>query len=681
MNRRNFLKSLAAAMGAGLASPGAYAFAIPPWKERRDLYPQGVASGDPVPDSVILWTRRPPVAGSPEARRLSVEVAADPKFRRIVARGKAEVTGATDWTCRFLATGLRPAREYWYRFTDEHGFGSRVGRTLTAPARHDSRPLRFAFVSCQSVTEGWQNAYRRMIFEDERRAPGERMAFVLHLGDFIYEVVWYPEDRPDGRRYARTLREVYRMPHGEKVDAGLHAPTTLEDYRVTYRAFLQDPDIQDARARWPFLCIGDNHEFSWQGWQSQQVFFGKTRPAQRMRVAANQAWYEFQPARVVKPGKGDAFEAPDVKDVPIEKFDDYGLGLEPNNLAAVNSVRFYRALRFGRNLDLIITDNHSFRAEPPDSSDFSPAEFRWANPQEAVEILDSGRAYGHGHPPDTIRYGGKDLPNPRKGAPPQSFLGKDQKAWFLERLRTSTARWKVWAHSFGTLEWRTDLQNLPPELRAKWPGQGYGMYSGAFFLERHEILDLVRERGITNFAIVAGDRHSFWAGTLSKGLPPEPFEPLGVEFITGSISAPGIAESAEYSIKKDDPVRALYVHDHPDGTLWPAFNMSTLHGVRSSLTLQQTGDVDKALAQSNPDVAPHLSFCDLAGHGYATVRLSAAEMETEFVCIPRPLTRSTTPDGGPLRYRVVHRVRAWKPGERPRLAQEVVEGAPLLATK
>jgi len=284
MNRRNFLKSLAAAMGAGLASPGAYAFAIPPWKERRDLYPQGVASGDPVPDSVILWTRRPPVAGSPEARRLSVEVAADPKFRRIVARGKAEVTGATDWTCRFLATGLRPAREYWYRFTDEHGFGSRVGRTLTAPARHDTRPLRFAFVSCQSVTEGWQNAYRRMIFEDERRAPGERMAFVLHLGDFIYEVVWYPEDRPDGRRYARTLREVYRMPHGEKVDAGLHAPTTLEDYRVTYRAFLQDPDIQDARARWPFLCIGDNHEFSWQGWQSQQVFFGKTRPAQRMRV-------------------------------------------------------------------------------------------------------------------------------------------------------------------------------------------------------------------------------------------------------------------------------------------------------------------------------------------------------------------------------------------------------------
>jgi len=110
-------------------------------------------------------------------------------------------------------------------------------------------------------------------------------------------------------------------------------------------------------------------------------------------------------------------------------------------------------------------------------------------------------------------------------------------------------------------------------------------------------------------------------------------------------------------------------------------NMTALHGVRSALTLQKTGDVKQAPADNNPDVAPHLSFLDLGGHGYATVRVSATELETEFVCIPRPDERSTRPDGGPLAYRVIHRAKLWKAGEAPRLTQEVVEGAPPLATK
>lgn len=120
-------------------------------KERRDLYPQGVASGDPAPDSVILWTRRIPDAGA-RAYRLEVEVASDPAFAHIVARGDVEVSAATDWTCRFLAAGLQADREYWYRFVDEAGNTSRVGRTLTAPEVTDARPVRFAFVSCQDLS-------------------------------------------------------------------------------------------------------------------------------------------------------------------------------------------------------------------------------------------------------------------------------------------------------------------------------------------------------------------------------------------------------------------------------------------------------------------------------------------------------------------------------------------------
>ena len=213
------------------------------WRERRDLYPEGVASGDPHPDSALLWTRRPPVNGD-AARRLTVEVSEDERFTRVIATAHANLTPASDWTCRVLAAGLRPSHVYWYRFTDEHGNGSRVGRTITAPADTDARPVRFAFASCQNANLGAQNAYRRMIYEDERAQEHHRLEFVLHLGDFIYELVWYPEERQQGY-YDRTIHDVVRYTHGEKI-TDFHIPTTVGDYRAAYRGYLHDPDLQDA---------------------------------------------------------------------------------------------------------------------------------------------------------------------------------------------------------------------------------------------------------------------------------------------------------------------------------------------------------------------------------------------------------------------------------------------------
>ncbi|HKE15448.1 MAG TPA: alkaline phosphatase D family protein, partial [Kofleriaceae bacterium] len=294
---------------------------------------------------------------------LVVEVAEDQAFARVVASAKADLSAAADWTCRVLVGGLEPARVYWYRFIDDQGGASRLGRTITAPADGDPRPVSFAFVSCQNVCQGAQNAYRRMIFEDERRPEAERLGFVLHLGDFIYELTWYPEDRPKGM-YDRRLRDVVRFERGEKV-TDFHIPVTVGDYRTLYRQYLHDPDLQDARARWPFVCMWDNHEFSWRGYQSIQKFDGP-RPAQTRKVAANQAWFEYQPARVVNPGGHGlaAFAAPSVADVAVERFDDHGLGQEPGNLAAIGSLRAYRALRWGAHLDLLITDNRSFAMEP-----------------------------------------------------------------------------------------------------------------------------------------------------------------------------------------------------------------------------------------------------------------------------------------------------------------------------
>jgi alkaline phosphatase D len=653
------------------------------WVERRDLFAEGVASGDPDATSVLLWTRAS-VAGSASAVSLSVEVAEDPAFAHVIAAERTRALAEADHTCRVLVGGLRPAQTYWYRFVDEKGQGSRIGRTRTAPADDDPRPLRFAFVSCQNVCEGAQNAYRRMAFEDERAAPAEQLLFVLHLGDFVYEVVDYPEDAPNGHRYDRRLRDVVRYPDGEKVVKIFHVPTSLRDYRTLYRAYLHDPDIQDARARWPFVPIWDNHEFSWMGWQSLQRFGGEVRAAQTRRVAANQAWFEYQPARVRQPG-GELlarFEAPAVKDAPITKFDENGLGQEPNNLLAVESLSPRRALRFGRHLDLILTDHYSHRSEEPSSraeaGPLSGPDFPELYTEESLRILDAGRTYAEGMPPPLIAFGDARVPNFRQHEPAQTLLGPAQRTWFIDRLRSSPTTWKVWGNSLGTLDWRADPQNLPAGLTKPWPGGGYACFGGGgdwgtAYTERAAIYDAVRAAGITGFVTVSGDRHSFWAGLSAKALPPAPFEPVGVAFITGSVSAPGIVEAYEHRFPKDHPLRALYMAEVA-GQRHPMINLLLRHGVRTCLEYQRSGDLEAARRAANPDLSPHLSFVDMGGHGYATLRVAADAVECEFVCIPRPLERSEGADGGPLRYRISHRAALWGRGERPRLERGIVEG-------
>jgi alkaline phosphatase D len=683
ITRREFI-GVAAAMGASVAwAAGENRTKARSWTHAPELFAEGVASGDPDTHSVLLWTR---VSMATDATvLLTVEVAEDAAFERVVASAETHAIAAADYTCRVLVGGLEPKRIYWYRFIDARGRGSRVGRTRTAALPDDDASVRFAFVSCQNICEGAQNAYRRMIHEDERATPSEQLAFVLHLGDFVYEIVEYPEDRPSGRRYDRRVRNLIRFPHGEKV-GNFHIPVSVADYRTLYRTYLRDPDLQDARARWPFVPMWDNHEFSWMGWQSFQRFSGQNRPAQTRKVAANQAWFEYQPARVSHPNAPAQIEPPALKDVPISRFDAHGLGTEPNNLAAIGSLTGYRTLRWGQHLDLIITDQHSYRSEEPSSrpefASFENKSFPELYPQELMAVLDAGRAHASGRAPETLVVGNVKTPNFRQAEAPQTILGERQKAWFLERLRTSKASWKVWGNSLGTLDWRADPQNLPKELGV-WPGIGYACFGGGgdystAYQERAEIYDAIRKADIAGFVTVSGDRHSFWAGLASKSLPPDTFEPVGAAFITGSVSAPGLVEAYEHRFPKDHPLRALYLADR-SGKPEPTVNMLLHHGVRACLEYAKSGDARKARALSNPDLAPHLSFLDFGGHGYAVLQLTAQSAQCEFVCIPRPIERSTTADGGPLRYRVRHSVARWLPGQRPTLTQQVLEGDPGLS--
>ena len=682
VSRRKFVET-AVALGATAAWGSSLAFASTvTWKERRDLYPEGVASGDPDSHSVLLWTRRAPIDDA-FIDKLRVEVAEDEEFERVVARADAPIGKDADWTCRVLVGGLKPRHVYWYRFADKLGQGSRVGRTITAPEESDTRPVKFVFVSCQNANQGAQNAYRRMIFEDREAPEAEQIGFILHLGDFIYEIVWYPEDRPQGM-YDRKIFDVVRYPEGEK-HSDFHIPTTVDGYRAVYRGYLKDPDLQDARARWPFVNMWDNHEFSWLGWQSLQIFEGKTRPAQTRKVAAMQAFFEYQPARMSRPNSSslEKFEPPHVVDTPVRSFDEHGLGTEPNNLTALRCLKGYRTIRYGRNMELIVTDQRTFRSEDPTGMDeanaFTSDDFPSMFPQEAMEILDAGRTWNGGNAPATIRYGDTDVPNYFKDRPAQTILGAEQKTWFLEKLNTSKATWKIWGNTTATLDMRADPQNLPTGVGKPWPGSGYAGFGGgdhsSAYVERAEIYDFVRDHKITGFATVAGDRHSFWAGYAAKALPPAKFEPVGIAFVTGSISAPGMVEAFEHRFPKEHPLRPLFLGQaSADARTQPTINMMLKHGVKSCLEYVKSGDISAARAASNSDNAPHVSFVDMGGHGYSVVRVTSDAIETEFVCIPRPVERSSTDDGGSLRYRARFRTPLWKSGEAPKMEAKVIEG-------
>ena len=237
------------------------------------------------------------------------------------------------------------------------------------------------------------------------------------------------------------------------------------------------------RASRSFRCGTTTSSPGWDG-SAFQLFGGKSRPAQTRKVMANQAWFEYQPARVRQAGGPslERFAPPAVRDVPIERFDDHGLGLEPNNLAAIESLTAYRSLRWGGLLELFVTDQHSYGAEYPGIRGEAPRLVS----EDFPELIPAGGPGGSGRradvrggrPPETIRFGEVEVPNFRKDEAPHTLLGAKQKVWFLERLRASRATWKVWGNSMGTLDWRADPQNLPAGEGKPWPGAGYAVFGG-----------------------------------------------------------------------------------------------------------------------------------------------------------------------------------------------------------
>jgi alkaline phosphatase D len=308
--RRTVVK--AAAATAVLAGP--LAAALPARAaEQAPAFLHGVASGDPLPDGVLLWTRVTPTAEAVPGSGLGPDtevswiVARDKALTNIVAKGSTTATAASDHTVKADIRGLEPATDYWFRFS-AGATDSPVARTRTAPAASASvAGLRFGVVSCANWEGGYFSSYRHLA------ARGDLDAW-LHLGDYIYEY---------GTGEYGTRGTVVRQ------TAPTHEILTLADYRIRHGKYKTDPDLQALHAKAPVIAIWDDHEIAndaWSGGAENHTEGAEGTWAAR-QAAAKQAYFEWMPVRPAIAGTT------------------------------------YRRLRFGKLADLSLLDLRSFRSQ------------------------------------------------------------------------------------------------------------------------------------------------------------------------------------------------------------------------------------------------------------------------------------------------------------------------------
>ncbi len=283
LNRRTFVFGAAATGGALAAKP---LFAQTPSAPiatpvfGANPFTLGIASGEPLPDGVVLWTRLAPQpfeedGGMPRNPvEVQWQVAHDEQMNRISQHGTALAEPEWGHSVHIEVEGLEPDRWYWYRFIAGNE-ESPIGRTKTAPSA-GAKPARFsfAFASCQRWDHGLYTAYRDLARQD--------IDLVVHLGDYIYE-------------YGIGLGDQLRP--GNYPGAVLSKPDTLVDYRIRYALYKTDPHLREAHRIAPWLVTWDDHEV-------YNNFFGeiiRDLPAAQglleHRAAAYQAYYEHQPLR------------------------------------------------------------------------------------------------------------------------------------------------------------------------------------------------------------------------------------------------------------------------------------------------------------------------------------------------------------------------------------------------
>jgi alkaline phosphatase D len=509
-SRRNFIRLIAA---GGAATWGSLSLSGCFFGEADFLH--GVASGDPLADRVILWTRitlspeaqANVAAADAEARRtprlaaeveqlkkipLRWEVALDPQFKRKVRAGTTFAVPERDYTVKVDVDGLQAGTTYYYRFSGRN-LQSPVGQARTLPPllAGAAAAVKLAVFSCSNYPAGFFNAYA-----DAARIDGLDAA--VHLGDYIYEY--------DRRGYAsERAAELDRL---SEPDAEL---VTLAQYRTRHAQYRSDPDLQALTAKVPLIAVWDDHEIANNAWrdgaENHQAAEGDWAAR---RAAAIRAYYEWMPIREVQPGRPE---------------------------------RTFRSFDFGTLLSLHMLDTRLVgRDEQLDYANFlTPTGLNGAAFAAAV------------------------------GNPARQLLGAEQAAWLQNQLARSSATWQVLGQQvlmgrmnvpapilfqqisvggYAALAQKaqTAPQTLTPQELAilQAPSIPYNLDAwDGYAVQREAVLGTARELN-KNLVVLAGDTHNAWANDLADAQG----NAVGVEFATSSVSSPGF----EAIFPNEDPI-------------------------------------------------------------------------------------------------------------------------------
>ncbi|MBC7808988.1 MAG: alkaline phosphatase D family protein [Akkermansiaceae bacterium] len=466
----------------------------------------GVASGDPTPDGVVLWTRLAPnPAGGPwnsaRSRSVQYQVATTPNFGTLVRQGTVLALPQEAHSVHVELRGLQPSATYYYRFLID-GYVSRVGRTKTAPAAGANvSAVRFAFCSCSDYQNGFFTGYRAMAEED--------IDFWVHLGDYIYEYDANPA-AVGGRQHTATD---FLLANG----TGREQLFSLNDYRNRHSQYKQDAALQQLHATHPMIAVWDDHEtennYADEIDEIGDFVSGAPKfqaPAEFLleRAAAYQAWYEHMPVR-------------------------RGFIVFDGNTPRWQDANLYRRFAFGNLLTLHMLDTRQYRTEQP--IDLTPNTIN-----QALGVAFDFRS---------------DIPDNATG----SLLGSGQRTWLTDGLTASTTRWNALGQQVMMARTNFNNRNLSiPDLGGANPDIFNVDQWDGYDDERQNLLTTIRDlrtvrrnAGQTepNVVVLTGDIHSAWAHDIRLATAPESNDPARIaqwqdpantqatEFVCSSISA------------------------------------------------------------------------------------------------------------------------------------------------
>jgi len=469
------------------------------------VFPQGIASGDPAPDAILLWTRVEP-EGETGPFDVLVEMSDTEDFASITATATISADEIYDHTVRTRVTGLAAFSSYFYRFTSRDVV-SPTGRTKTAPSDDQDVTVRFAFASCQDYVGRYFHAWKALTDEDP-------VDFVIYLGDYIYETNGDPlfqESSPD---------RLIEIPDGIVVNAETDPPvkaaSSLRDYRGIYKQIKADENLRRAHALYPFVCIWDDHEFANDCWSDHSTDFNDAQGDEEnpeRRHAASQAWSEYQPANV-------AFDA---------------------EAAPPNDLQIYRKFRYGKHVEVFLTDQRSFRDDHviPEGADPD------SKPEGAGDDVPTYSATGHigafVHSEIFSRtFVKKDGFDPIEAYVKPSILGVTQRSWLVDGINGSVATWKIWGNEVQLAQMLLDL--TPFAIPESFQGIYYftaDQWDG-YRSERRDILEALE--GTPNIIAVTGDIHAFFAAEIYVDPDTRQGSPVIVEYTTAGISSSPVQE-------------------------------------------------------------------------------------------------------------------------------------------